>query len=86
MDSCKIPLGESKWILALGRKFLTLLHSIWELLSDTLFACSFDFMYFFQFLPKETGRNTLFLVFSIPEETYFFWKFPNPAPNLLGIF
>ena len=24
MDSCKIPLGESKWILALGREFLTL--------------------------------------------------------------
>ena len=35
MDSCKIPRGESKWILALGREFLTLdihghgsLHSI----------------------------------------------------------
>ena len=24
MDSCKIPLGESRWILALGCKFVTL--------------------------------------------------------------
>ena len=24
MDSCKIPLGESKWILTLGREFMTL--------------------------------------------------------------
>ena len=28
MDSCKIPLGESKWILALGREFLTLLMTV----------------------------------------------------------
>ena len=26
MDSCKIPLREAKWILALGRKFLTLIY------------------------------------------------------------
>ena len=24
MDSCKIPMGESKWILVLAREFLTL--------------------------------------------------------------
>ena len=34
MDSCKIPLGESKWILALGYEFLTLLSIkfCWNLL------------------------------------------------------
>ena len=49
------------------------LHNIWELLSSTLFACTFDFVYFFQFLqlsssffhflPEGTGRNTFFSSF-----------------------
>ena len=32
MDSCKIPLGESKWILALGCEFLTLSFNIRDVL------------------------------------------------------
>ena len=43
MDSCKIPLGESKWILALGREFLTLTSkpklSIFCLLSQNYQHC-----------------------------------------------
>ena len=52
-----------------------LLHSIWELLTKPLFAFTFDYMYFFQFLPlsssffqfllEETGRNIFFPVSSI---------------------
>ena len=33
-----------------------LLHSIWELLSNTLFAFTFDYS-FFHFLPVSSGRN-----------------------------
>ena len=43
-----------------------LLHSIWELLSNTLFTCTFDFMYFFQFLP---GFFFFFFFYFLPEET-----------------
>ena len=67
-----------------------LLHSIWELLSNTLFAFTFDYMYFFQFLPvsssffhflpEETGRNTFFPVSSIlPGRNLFLPKVSEPC-------
>ena len=86
----KIYWTKSQWNLAKFQNFekfniiiqictdvAVLLYSIWELLSNTLFAFTVDYMYFFQFLPEETP------FFQFPsffrEETYFFWKFPNPG-------
>ena len=72
MEPCKIP---EFWELQICIDVTVLLHSIWELLSNTLFAFTFDYMHFFQFLPlsssffhflpEETGRNTFFPVSSI---------------------
>ena len=72
MERCKIP---EFWELQICIDVTVLLHSIWELLSNTLFAFTFDYMHFFQFLPlsssffhflpEETGRNTFFPVSSI---------------------
>ena len=60
-----------------------LLHSIWELLSKALFAFTFDYMYFFQFLPQETGRNTFFPVSSIlPGRNLFLPEVSEPCPIL----
>ena len=46
-------------ILYICTNVTVLLHSIWKLLSNTLFAFTFDYMYFFQFLPLSSS---------------FFWK------------
>ena len=74
---CKIP---EFWEIQICIDVSMLLYSIWELLSNTLFAYTIDHMYFFQFLPEETGKNTFFQFLPFfPEETYFFQKFPNPA-------
>ena len=57
-----------------------LLHSIWELLSNTLFAFTFDYMYFFQFLPLSSGRNWKKYLFSS------FFHSPGNKPISSGSF
>ena len=54
MEHCKIP---EFWEIQTCIDVPVLLHSIWELFSNTLFACTIDYMYFFQFLPLSSGRN-----------------------------
>ena len=71
MEPCKI---QEFWELQICIDVTVLLHCIWELLSNTLFAFTFD-IHFFRFLPlsssffhfllEETGRNTFFPVSSI---------------------
>ena len=83
MEPCKIP---EFWEIQICIDVPIFLLSIWELLSNTLFACTIDYMFFFQFLPLSSSffRKKLeeipffqFLPF-FPEETYFFRKFLNP--------
>ena len=84
---CKIP---EFWEIQICIDVPMLLYSIWELLSNTLFAYTIGHMYFFQFLPLSSSFFQFlseeleeipffqFLPF-FPEETYFFRKFLNPA-------
>ena len=84
MEPCRIP---EFWEIQICIDVPIFLHSIWELHSHTLFACTIDYMYFFQFLSLFSSffRKKLeeipffqFLPF-FQEETYFFRKFPNPG-------
>ena len=84
VEPCKTP---EFWEIQNCIDVPILLHSVWVLLSNTLFPCTIDYMYFFQFLPISSSffQKKLeeipffqFLPF-FPKETCFFWKFPNPA-------
>ena len=45
MDSCKITLGESKWILAHGHEFLTLIFVFWKVSNKNIkIPCHWLFM------------------------------------------
>ena len=85
MEPCKIP---EFWELQICIDVTALLHSIWELLSNTLRShlTTCISSSFFRFLPVSSTffRKKLeeipffqFLPF-FREETYFFRKFPNP--------
>ena len=81
MEPSKIP---EFWELQICIDVPILLDSNWELFSSTMFACTIDYMYFFQFLPFFSNffwkklEEIQFLPF-FPEEKYFFRKFLNPV-------
>ena len=57
---CLCLSAPSRSEMQINLNVLVLLYSVWELLFNIYFACTFDFKYFFQFLLLLPRRNLLF--------------------------